>query len=139
MLSFIADLLKEEMKRHPHMFALMLLLSAALMGYSYRVFAQQAVVNTQFESLQVAQQERTTEVNERFRELEARIGQVERNIDQRFYEQRLANVETEIFQLERITSSTAATERDHARLGNLRIERGEIVRKLDEVARGIYR
>lgn len=139
MLSFIADLLKEEMKRHPHMFVLMLLLSAALMGYSYRVFAQQEVVNNQFAQLQSVAQTRTSEVNERFQELDARIGEVEQTIDQRFYEQRLATIETEIFQLERLAESKQATDRDLSRLSNLMIERGEIIRKLDEVSRGIYR
>lgn len=139
MLSFIVDLLKDEMKRHPHMFLFSLLLGAGILGYSYRVFAQQTDVNKQFESLTMVQDARAVEVDKRFYTIEHRIDEVEQVIDQRHYEQRLASVDTEIFDLERLAESKQATDRDLSRLSNLMIERGEILRKLNEVATGVYR
>lgn len=118
MFDFLVSLLKEELKCHPNIVTVLVLTSAAILGYSYQVFAQQGYVDGKLGG-----------INEK-------IASVEMSINRRYYEQRIAAVAAEIYQLERLSELKKATERDEKRLGDLRTEKEALTRELARVDRG---
>ena len=55
------------------------------------------------------------------------------NVDRRYQEQRIHNIESEIFSLERLTSSGTARANDYDRLSKLRSELGSAMRELNRI------
>lgn len=120
MMSFFTDLLKTELKAHPHLFFMLALFAASIMGYSYKVFAQQSWVAGEIAAS-----------HKSFKEVDDRIDDLEQKIDLRYYEQRLHANDSEVFSLERLEGNGEATTRDLKRLGDLRIEHDRLERKIE--------
>ncbi|MDC0003783.1 hypothetical protein OAE19_05225 [Porticoccaceae bacterium] len=99
--TLMADLVKTIAKEHPLMFVFVLAVAGGSMVYSLQVFAEKDTVNEKFEGV------------------ERRIGSLEKKVDLRHMQTQLYSLDSEIYQLERLVSSSEANERDHARLAGL--------------------
>ena len=121
MFSLLSDLFKDEMKAHPHLFVLLALFAAGILGYSYNTFAQQVWVAEEMET-----------THNSFGNVNKRIDALEQKIDVRHFEQRLASTASEVFALERIAQSGDATVRDIQRLDDLRISYEKLQRQLSK-------
>lgn len=124
MAGFIETVAEQTFKKHPWLFLFILLVAAGVLGHSYRVFAEQGEVDQRFQ-----------EIDQRFEAVSKRFDRLDNKIDLRALEERLHDIESEIFQLERIASSDAVTNRDLRRLDKLKLERGDVKRKIDRLLR----
>jgi len=112
MANLVETVAEQTFKRHPWLFLFIILSGGGLLGYSYQVFAEKV------------------DVDARFQKVEQSIKRIDLKIDVWAMEQRLHDVESEIFQLERLESQNKATPRDLMRLDMMKIERGKATRML---------
>lgn len=111
--SIFSDLFQRTLRDHPHMVLLMTLMVAMSLVYSFKVFAER------------------TDVHGKFAVMGERIDRLESKVDLRYLETTLHSLEREIYQLERLTNSGEANDRDHERLVDLQGEAGDVVRDIN--------
>jgi len=119
MMSWLEGILTSLTKTHPHVVLLMVLMTVGIVGYGYRVFAEDL-------DLKRLENKHDTE-----------FGQLSRKIDYGFSELKLRDVEGQIFALERVIQSGGLfTERDAERLSELRSELGYLTREINIITNG---
>jgi uncharacterized protein (DUF58 family) len=113
----------------------MVLLTVAILGYSYAVFAEKLDVDQKIREVEGQITQQGAEVKKALTDVNVRLTTIEWTQEQRFIEQRLATIESEVYQLERIVVKGEGTPRDNTRLDNLKIEFNQMTRKLEEKRR----
>ena len=118
-MKFLEDALIAISKTHPHVALLLVMVVTGVIGYSYRVFAEDI-------DLKRLENKHDTE-----------FSYLSRKIDYGFSELKLKNVEGQIFTLERAAQSGEEfTTRDADRLSELRSELGSLSREIAQIEQG---
>ena len=105
------DAMQDAFKNNASMTVFVLLCFGGLYWYSYETFASKAEVST----------------------VHNQVIDLVINIDRRHLEQRIHNIESEIFALDRIAASGSARSDDYDRLSKLRSELGSVERELRRI------
>lgn len=115
MASLIDMVVDQTFKRHPYMFLFVLVCCGAVVGYSYQVFAQEIAVQRKFV------------------DIDKRLSRLEVTVDERFLEQRLQSLESDIYDVEQRITDGVGNAATHERLRDLRIRHGATVRELQNL------
>lgn len=121
-MSFVDAVAEETFKRHPWLFVFIMAISGAMVFGAIEVFAKSDDV----EKLETDLKKRVDKVDQRIEQVNHKVDSLEMLVNRRFLQQHLHSLEKEIFELERITKSNQATDRDFRRLDKLRIERNDV-------------
>jgi len=127
--------LEYEMKEHPRIILLMVLTAMGILGYSYATFAEKMDVDQKVDSLETRLDQQSVDLKNALKDVNLRLTTIEWTQEQRFLEQRLATIESEIYQLERLVAKGDETPRDQQRLDALKIEFNQMTRTLDSQRR----
>ena len=118
-MKFLEEALYTISKTHPHLALLVVVIVTGVIGYSYRVFAEDV-------ELKRLENKHDTE-----------FSYLSRKIDYGFTELKLKNVEGQIFTLERAAQSgDGFSPRDADRLSELRSELGSLSREISRIEEG---
>lgn len=126
----IADFLTEEAKTHPRLALVLVLLltitATMIISYGHQAWAQKDVVADSFREVDG----KFAQVTEALDSLDKRLTVIEKSQREQFLEQRIATIEAEVWQLERIDATGEATARDLDRLQKLNTEYNRVNRQL---------
>lgn len=126
----VSQVTERVLKAHPYVFIFVILVAAALLGYSYRVFAEKVDVDASFAVLQENVDDNVQDLSRQIQAIKSDVKAIDNKIDRAFLEQRLNDLDGEIYRLERIVGTPEGNSRDAVRLDNLKIERTNLERSL---------
>lgn len=120
----LSDLLSHEMVRHP---VSVMLLTVAL-GSGAGIVLQPFVLSSDFQA-------HIADASDQFAEINRNLCKMARSQDRTAAEQNIRSIDKELYELDGLVASGAATSRDRARGVDLRSEKAEIERNLDALRR----